>query len=567
MAKFVLTNDVLMGGNWHNAGKVLDDAIHNLAQFRAAGGLLVAATAEVLAQAAAVTNRKLRRGAHSVDYSTTDYVSPLVQDVNPAPAVSGATHVTTAGGTTTISGAGFVSGAVAFLDGGTGALATAFVSASTLTATVPAKAAGSYAVTVINPDGGAGSLPGGLSVTAPPTVTSASAVTPAGGTSHVVGTLFVSGCTATVSGGIGAVACAFVNATHVDLTIPAHGSGTFDVTITNPNGDAGTGAGALTISQPAPTFATISPNVGSAAGGIPTRVNVTGTGFSAGGLASATLGGVAVTGLVVDSDTAAHFAPGVGAAASGVDVVLTGPGGSSVGGNAAWTYLPAGYVVHLRADLGVTLNGGNVSAWADQSGAGNNFSQATPLNQPAFNAADAQYGTKPSVGFDGATSTLGSTAAVSYGNFTVFLAARGETSGGYFYTHDAVSGNTTYMYTTTASSIAVVKSGTLDGKNLSVNWGVTATPQTLMHRYGGTDATHKLWINGADQVLTNQGAPADPGSGASSKKFWLMGDDPAGGFVARNAGTVAEVIVFPAALSDADANVVTAYLRARYGYY
>jgi hypothetical protein len=38
----------------------------------------------------------------------------------------------------------------------------------------------------------------------------------------------------------------------------------------------------------------------------------------------------------------------------------------------------------LAADMGVTQSGGTVSAWADQSGNGNNAVQATTVNQPSF---------------------------------------------------------------------------------------------------------------------------------------------------------------------------------------
>lgn len=46
-------------------------------------------------------------------------------------------------------------------------------------------------------------------------------------------------------------------------------------------------------------------------------------------------------------------------------------------------------VLDLNGDLGITLNGAFVSAWADQSGNGNHFTQATPGVQPNRSAADA----------------------------------------------------------------------------------------------------------------------------------------------------------------------------------
>lgn len=57
----------------------------------------------------------------------------------------------------------------------------------------------------------------------------------------------------------------------------------------------------------------------------------------------------------------------------------------------------------LRADMGITLNGGNVSAWADQSGKGDanrNHLQGTAANQPLWNASDSGYGNQSTITFD-----------------------------------------------------------------------------------------------------------------------------------------------------------------------
>ncbi len=58
----------------------------------------------------------------------------------------------------------------------------------------------------------------------------------------------------------------------------------------------------------------------------------------------------------------------------------------------------ANLICWYDAALGITLNGPDVSGWADQSGNGNDLAQATPANQPLFVA-----GSPPFVRFNGST--------------------------------------------------------------------------------------------------------------------------------------------------------------------
>jgi plastocyanin len=86
--------------------------------------------------------------------------APTVTSVSPASA-------TTAGGTAvTVSGAGFAAGATVSFDGAPGSNVVV-QSATSLTTVTPARAAGSVAVVVTNPDGQSGRLNGGLTYTAP----------------------------------------------------------------------------------------------------------------------------------------------------------------------------------------------------------------------------------------------------------------------------------------------------------------------------------------------------------------------------------------------------------------
>jgi len=107
----------------------------------------------------AVTNADGQSGTLPNGYT---YTSP-----NPAPTVSTISPAsgTTAGGTTvSITGTGFFAGATVSL-GGTAATGVTVVSSTSITATVPAHAAGAVTVTVSNTDGQSGNLTNGYTYT------------------------------------------------------------------------------------------------------------------------------------------------------------------------------------------------------------------------------------------------------------------------------------------------------------------------------------------------------------------------------------------------------------------
>lgn len=84
-----------------------------------------------------------------------------------------------------------------------------------------------------------------------------------------------------------------------------------------------------------------------------------------------------------------------------------GPSGGAGGGGSVWSPPEISNVqVWLRADQGIILNGSNVNVWEDQSGNGNDFSNATPSQQPLF-VANAINGI-PAVRGDGTNHSLNS---------------------------------------------------------------------------------------------------------------------------------------------------------------
>jgi hypothetical protein len=156
-----------------------------------------------------------------------------------------------------------------------------------------------------------------------PTVTGISPAsgTVAGGTAvTITGTNFVTNATATV-GGVACTSPTVVNATTLTCTTGARTAGTVNVVVTNPDTQAGTGAGLYTYLDVAPGVSSVAPASGPIAGG--TTITINGTGFQAG--ASITVGGVSCDDTVLVSSTEMTCTTGPGAAGS-VSVVVTNPG-------------------------------------------------------------------------------------------------------------------------------------------------------------------------------------------------------------------------------------------------
>jgi hypothetical protein len=61
-------------------------------------------------------------------------------------------------------------------------------------------------------------------------------------------------------------------------------------------------------------------------------------------------------------------------------------------------------LVWVRSDLSITMNGSTVSGWADMSGNGRDFAQATAADQPALTGAG--LGGRSELSFDGSSDTL-----------------------------------------------------------------------------------------------------------------------------------------------------------------
>lgn len=224
----------------------------------------------------------------------------------------------------------------------------------------------------------------------------------------------------------------------------------------------------------------------------------------------------------------------------------------------------AGNILWLRADLGITLNGSNVSAWADQSSSDADYTQGTAANQPAY-ITDGWSG-QPVVRFDGTNdflaATVGETERSAYHAFfavsyDVANAARPIFStrhitppaGGTntYFGQAAVTGGKQQFFQDTAVPANLQGSTTLvNGQRFVAEFSCAGSGAgRALRKDGATDASDSA-------TTTNTKLPAGQ----------LGKDNPNASF---HDGDLAEVIMYSRVLSAAEAATVRQYLGARYG--
>jgi len=271
-----------------------------------------------------VTASDLTNGI-AVDPENNDFVTatctpepvPTVTSVSPnIGSITGGTSVT-------ITGMNF-GGASAVTFGGTSVASFTIVSATSITTTTPAHAAGAVDVAVTT-GAGTGTGSSAFTYTAAPTVTGVSPNrgSMAGGTVVSITGQNFTGATA-VKFGTGIATSVTVNsATSITATSPAGSAATIDVTVTTTNGTSATSAADHFTYVSPPTVTSISPINGPPSGG--TSITITGTNFTG---VSAVKFGSATASFTFNSATQIT-ANSPAASVGTVDVTVTTPGGTS----------------------------------------------------------------------------------------------------------------------------------------------------------------------------------------------------------------------------------------------
>lgn len=212
---------------------------------------------------------------------------------------------------------------------------------------------------------------------------------------------------------------------------------------------------------------------------------------------------------------------------------------------------PLGLRMWLRADVGITLATG-VSAWADQSGNGNNVVQGTAGNQPAY-VASGGANNQPYLSYTTANQALQMAAATFPGTqpVEIFVVARatGVTAGNLYLLDMGANANATLLNS---------------GSHLQQYDGILANAIPIGL---GVDFVIDSFFNGGASTLAlNGAAPVGPANAGSAGGTQVTVGNYGGGGGSGFQGRIYEVAVYTARppLTPGELAQLQLYFATRY---
>lgn len=218
----------------------------------------------------------------------------------------------------------------------------------------------------------------------------------------------------------------------------------------------------------------------------------------------------------------------------------------------------SGMVLWLRADQGITLGtGSQVATWADQSGHGNNVTQATATARPTLSASGGPMG-QPCLNFASASLQMldRASAVVSASPWSAFVVQETSTpaSEGFSFYVGGLSSSNGLGFGLNGSDRVIWYSGAsilVDGVCPTSTWELWSAVNT------GTTTTFS--VNGSSQSVTNptvqpiapSAATGIGGSTDTAADTWN--------------GSIAEVILYNRALTAPEVALLNSYFSTRYG--
>lgn len=193
----------------------------------------------------------------------------------------------------------------------------------------------------------------------------------------------------------------------------------------------------------------------------------------------------------------------------------------------------------------------SVSRWADQSGGGNDVTQATATNQPAFQAVNSNYFNLPTLNFNGASPQwLAGTSPIASQPWTFyFLGGTGAAAGNQFLID--LHTDATFAYTYAESQFYVMNAGaSLIGPDVAGRGSLACV-------FNGTTSA----------IYTSPGAPVTVGNAgaAATNGTLLLGADSSLSSSNAMTGNMAVVLAYSGAHTQAQVSRVLAYLNGLRG--
>lgn len=227
----------------------------------------------------------------------------------------------------------------------------------------------------------------------------------------------------------------------------------------------------------------------------------------------------------------------------------------------------------LKADAGVTLVGGNVSAWNDSSPTGYNVAQTTAGQRPGYVASNSSLNNQPSVEITTAQNLIGPQLGVSSGHplwspdMTIFVMAEVRSPWSTYATLVSVTSNGSWLDGWAIGSRDAT--GNLDfwfnGWNnriyrSGVIGGITTARKVLAVGRATSTTSELLYrLNGA-QIGT-----ASYGSQSTNATSYLTVSGAPGNIYPAVASSIAEIIIYNRSLSSLEISTVEDYLTGKYG--
>jgi hypothetical protein len=238
---------------------------------------------------------------------------------------------------------------------------------------------------------------------------------------------------------------------------------------------------------------------------------------------------------------------------SAVDSIVYGMVGWWDGSDATSLYTGSGH------SSPVSANGDSIQTFADKSGNGNDFVQATSGTRPTY-VTGAQNGLS-GVNFNGSQAMQ--LASLTLGTHSIFIVFK-ATANGLLFEHspNTNSYNGLFLATTVGSTFKLQRDASplSDGQfgtDYVANWGITGSAITAGWMNGGTAATNLLYVNNS-LVLTAAGATLTSCPSVTDA-FNLCSRNQDSIFVT---GVICELLIYTPMVSDVSA--IWSYLRSKW---